>query len=152
MEILRLEEENKALREMLAIAEEATTKEVAEEMELPAEKGPESPLAPRKSSLTVEQLEAGAEQEEAETEERKRVIEAGEIDEEALLKAQATSIVPGEGEQSPPGKSPPGTGLGGGAGVTSAQQRPQLTQSVLGFTAGMTPPEEVIEDGPETDV
>lgn len=141
MEIQRLEEENKALRGMLAIAEESPVADVVEE-EIQEEKASESPVVSRKSSLTVEELEAGAEQEAAALQERQRAVEAGEIDEEELRSAQETESDP---------KSP-GTGLGGGGGVREGQQRPILSESMLGFTAEVPPPEEVIDDRPEAEV
>ncbi|GMK57116.1 hypothetical protein CspeluHIS016_0309560 [Cutaneotrichosporon spelunceum] len=61
MEIQRLEEENRSLREMLGIAEEAAAVPSPED-----EKSPEIPER-RLSSLTVEDLEAGAEKERLES-------------------------------------------------------------------------------------
>lgn len=72
MEIQRLEEENQALREMLGIAEEIAAED--------PEPVPESPVInphPR-PSLTVEELEASAEQEAAEAKERAEHPEAHE--------------------------------------------------------------------------
>ncbi|GFZ47096.1 hypothetical protein JCM24511_04838 [Saitozyma sp. JCM 24511] len=126
MEILRLEEENKSLREMLGISEELPP--LQEEPEEP----PQSPVPDetrRKSSLTVEELEAGAEKEA----EMKLRAETGGI-------AEAEGLVDGVA----PGSAP----------VTQAQadsplQRPVFNESVLGFQAQMTSPEEAIEDDEE---
>ena len=72
MEILRLEEENHALRDMLAIAEESAHMGGEDPLLLGSEReklgGPVE--VARKGSLTVEQLELGAEQEAAEQEAR----------------------------------------------------------------------------------
>ena len=144
MEIQRLEEENKALREMLAIAEESVVAEVIEEEIQEEEKPPESPVVSRKGSLTVEELEAGAEQEAAAIQEHKRAVEAGEIDEDDLRQAQGTDIGAHD-------LRTPGTGLGGGGGVGDGLQRPILNESVLGFTAVVPPPEEAIDDRPEVE-
>lgn len=78
MEIQRLEDENKALREMLGIAEEAAAaEEVPDHTPAHEEK---SPIlgAQHRHSLTVEELEAGAEQEEAAAKERAEHPEAEE--------------------------------------------------------------------------
>ena len=87
MEILRLEDENHALREMLFIAEESAQMNGQENLLLGVDKEKvEGPVeSVRKGSLTVEQLELGAEQEAA--------------------------------EQEAKANEPPGTGLGGGSGV-----------------------------------
>lgn len=121
MEILRLEEENRSLREMLAIAEESAQPNgngrVSPEE---PEHEPEPVNVVRKSSLTVEELELGAEQEAAEKEARDN--------------------------------QPPGTGLGGGAGVqngTGSSGRHVLYEGSLGFRPELVPPEEAIEDGPD---
>ena len=123
MEILRLEDENRALREMLAIAQESALGGEGRE----EEKVPDlAAMRDRKASLTVEELEADAEKEEAEKEAR-----AGEVAEE-----------PGTGA---------GTGLGGGSGVVDRGRgyRPVLSESALGFSAEMPSPEEAIDDGPD---
>jgi hypothetical protein len=124
MEILRLEEENKSLREMLGISEELPP--LQEEPEEP----PQSPVpdeARRKSSLTVEELEAGAEK-------------------EAEMKLRAETVGIAEAEGLVDGVAP------GSAPVTEADsplQRPVFNESVLGFQAQMTSPEEAIEDDEE---
>lgn len=128
MEILRLEDENRALREMLAIAEDAAngingTSAMGEEDEVDkVEDEVFSGSRIRKASLTVEELEAGAEQEAAEKEARAR--------------------------------EPPGTGLGGGGGVQEGtikggKERPVVYEGMLGFRPEMAPPEEAIDDGPD---
>lgn len=67
MEVLRLEDENAALREMLRIAQESIEEAIEDNPEeAVAEEEPpvaSSPLAKRrKSSLTIEELQLGAEQ------------------------------------------------------------------------------------------
>ena len=111
--------------------------ELEEDLEL-EEKAFEPKDISRKSSLTVEELEASAEQEAAELEERQRAVEAGELEPE-----ESRRLISNEAETGP------GTGLGGGGGLRDGQQRPVLTQSILGFTADMIPPEEAIDDRPE---
>lgn len=140
MEILRLEEENNALRELLAIAEEspaaiAVEEEVKEEEEDRLESPSIEAQGRRRSSLTVEELEAGAELEAAEQE---RAVEAGLVDKEGNM------LAGNEGEE---GKKDPGTGLGGGTGVAQGQQRPVLEDGALGITAKA--PESALDDGPE---
>lgn len=138
MEILRLEEENDALRELLAIAEESPAAQAVEE-EIKEAVTPPSPTMEgqgrRKSSLTVEELSAGAEMEEAEKE---RAVEAGLVDKEGNLLARNGGE--GEGE--------PGTGLGGGNGIGQGNQRPVLEDGALGITARVSP-EHAIDDAVE---
>jgi hypothetical protein len=118
MEILRLEEENASLRQLLAIAEESPAADLVEE-ELKEEREHESPpIEPqgrRKSSLTVEELEAGAEEEE-------------------LARASLDRDMPGVQNVLDHGSHGPGTGLGGGGGVGGSEVlRPRLDQGALGF-------------------
>lgn len=102
MEIQRLEEENKALREMLGIANEAPSSP-------PPPDPPHSPIIGedrRLSSLTIDELEADAEKEEAEKEEaeKERLSDAAEpaaeeqkVDESVLgIRAQADQAPPPE--------------------------------------------------------
>jgi hypothetical protein len=129
MEILRLEGENRALRELLTISVELPP--VEEEAE------PEQPPSPadlgrRKSSLTVEELEAGAEKEAA-----------------AKERADIEGILEGENIEHAEGVVRAGPGLGSGVA-----QRPIFNESVLGFHGDMPSPEEAIddsEDGNETE-
>lgn len=126
MEILRLEEENKSLREMLGISEELPP--LQEEPEEP----PQSPVPDetrRKSSLTVEELEAGAEK-------------------EAEMKLRAETVGIAEAEGLVDGVAP-GSGPVTQAQADSPLQRPVFNESVLGFQAQMTSPEEAIEDDEE---
>lgn len=142
MEILRLEEENKSLREMLAIAEESPAVQAIVE-EVKDVSGPSTPDGlpgeRRKSSLTIEELEAGAELEE-------QARERGEgqtgYQEDEIERGMTFNLAGMHPRQ-------PGTGLGGGMGPQEGQQRPNLPESVLGFSA-QGAPEEAIDDGPES--
>ena len=135
MEILRLEEENKALREVLGMAEEsADPMDQDENLAEEDAKSTSRPEVPRQASLTVEELEAGAEREAVETEQKKRAWE----DELERLNHRKQE------------NHTPGTGLGGGGGVGDAQQKLVLSQSALGFTAEV-PPEQAIDDSPDPD-
>ena len=120
MEILRLEDENRALREMLAIADEsAQANENGDEGDESGREEKGQVEVHWRSSLTVEELEAGAEQEEAEKEAR---------------------------ENQPPGTGlGGGADLHNGMGIS----RPAMFEGVLGFTPEMVPPEEAIDDGPD---
>ena len=140
MEILRLEDENRALRDILAIAEEsAAAQAVVEDLKEGDQYANPDEMARRKSSLTVEELEAGAEQEE----QAKQATESGSVDKDELEHAQQTAIAEG---MSPPQSGGGGLGLGDGAGQ---EQQRALGQSILGFTTDGPPPEEAIDDGPE---
>jgi hypothetical protein len=68
MEILRLEEENKSLREMLVIADESAEAVVDVDVEEAGEVEPTRPTDRRKSSMTMEELEADAEKEQEQRE------------------------------------------------------------------------------------
>lgn len=118
MEILRLEEENASLRQLLAIAEESPAADIVEEQlkeEREHESPPIEPQGRRKSSLTIEELEAGAEEEE-------------------LARASLDRNMPGVQEVLDHGLHGPGTGLGGGAGVGGTEShRPRMDQGALGF-------------------
>jgi hypothetical protein len=76
----------------------------------------------RKSSLTVEELEAGAE---AEAAQKERMAEAGFVD------RQGNSLL--EKNNDDQGKKDPGTGLGGGAGLGDGAQRPSMRDGALGL-------------------
>lgn len=139
MEIERLTEENKFLRDLLSIAEESPAAQIVgdELREEETKSGQESPVkeeTKRKGSLTIEELEAGAEEEAAEKE---RLIEEGIIDKDgnSLINPEFSSM------------HEPGTGLGGGGGVASGgAQRPVLHDGALGFTAEV-PAGSAIDDG-----
>jgi hypothetical protein len=68
MEILRLEEENKSLREILVIADESAEAVVDVDVEEAGEVEPTRPTDRRKSSMTMEELEADAEKEQEQRE------------------------------------------------------------------------------------
>jgi len=119
MEILRLEDENRALREMLAIGEESAQISGNGRISPEQEPEPEPRIESRKSSLTIEELEAGAEQEAAEKEARAN-------------QPPGTGLGGGAGVQ--------GGGGGGGGG------RPVAYEGMLGFRPESSPPEEAIDD------
>lgn len=83
MEIQRLEDENRSLREMLGIAEEATAADEPGTHPVHEDKSPLLGPQRRQSSLTVEELEADAEKEEAEKERLEALADAA-IEEEPL--------------------------------------------------------------------
>lgn len=158
MEILRLEEENESLRQLLAIAEEspaaqAVQGDMKEEEE---EKGTESPdpsgMVRRKSSLTVEELEAGAEAEEIEKE---RAVEAGLIDEtgKSLVSDHGQFDIDDEEDGGENAHLGPGTGLGGGRGPSKESQRQNISESLLGIRSEVEQEAmglgSAIEDDPE---
>ncbi|WWD21235.1 hypothetical protein CI109_105719 [Kwoniella shandongensis] len=147
MEILRLEEENKSLRELLKIAEEAnlpasSTDDNSGEGGVRSNSDVSEDLPrSRKSSLTIEELEQGA------------ALEADRKEAEAAMDAfddeHNDEIRPGgDGggrEENHHGED----GQGGEEYQQDKPQRPILNESVLGFQADMPPPEQAIVDEPE---
>ena len=138
MEILRLEEENESLRHLLAIAEESPAAHAVTgdmKVEEDDKAGDESPapsgMGRRKSSLTVEELEAGAE---AEREEMERAVEAGMIDEsgKSLVSAPDQFDIDDDDDEVTVEHvgSGSGTGLGGGLGPKEKQK---INESLLGI-------------------
>jgi hypothetical protein len=128
MEIMRLEEENKALREMLAIAEELHSTGIVEEekkVEGEEEVGLVGTMS-RKGSLTVEELQASAE---AEEEERKM-----------MEKMQPAMVDIGLEDDEKEKGAVDGEGVKG---------KVETRESVLGFSTEVAPPEEVIEETTE---
>ena len=147
MEILRLEEENESLRQLLAIAEESPAAQAVEGdlKEEEEDRGDESPdlgsMTRRKSSLTVEELEAGAE---AEREEKERAVEAGLIDKQGRSwMSDGHFEIDDNDDNDDPGSAHrgPGTGLGGGLGPSREAQRQVLSEGLLGIRS------EVEQDG-----
>jgi hypothetical protein len=128
MEILRLEEENKALRELLAIAEETNNAVIPDEgvkdedEEIVEGFGAVS----RKNSLTIEELEAGAEAEEMDRERMGTTGEAG------LVKRKEGEEVQSNGVHVEAG---------------GPKENAAMKENVLGFSPDATPPEEAIDDG-----
>jgi len=158
MEILRLEEENESLRQLLAIAEESPAAQAVQgDMKEEEEgKGTESPdpsgMVRRKSSLTVEELEAGAEAEEIEKE---RAVEAGLIDEtgKSLVSDHGQFDIDDEEDGGENAHLGPGTGLGGGRGPSKESQRQNISESLLGIRSEVEQEAmglgSAIEDDPE---
>ncbi|ORY28801.1 hypothetical protein BCR39DRAFT_559365 [Naematelia encephala] len=143
MEIQRLENENRALRDMLGVSTDLSP--IVEDIptELPIEHGsPHSEQVSRKSSLTVEDLLEGAAMEQATAgrdsfrTDSSSPLAIGEEGHSGL----PVPVPEGDGEATAAGV---GTGLGGGGGIT-IRGRPLMTESVLGFSA--TPPEHVFEE------
>ncbi|WVQ81282.1 hypothetical protein IAT38_003405 [Cryptococcus sp. DSM 104549] len=135
MEILRLEEENRALREMLCIAEETVIPAAGEHDEgEDKEEGDESPSVgdrSRKSSLTVDELEAGA---------------AQEADEKAKSGEQGAETGGAQGAENGQGAAGLLPMFDAGQAAPAPSPRPLLTESVLGFQTDIPPPEEAIVD------
>lgn len=162
MEIVRLEDENKALREMLAISTELPA--VPEEVKLDEEE--EEVVSPplvggsRKSSLTVQELEEGAVMEQASG--GPVSIWSGDHSgqgtadggggggggRDGVLSITSMEV---EGEATAAGVGHtlgPGTGLGGGAGVLGERRS---AVGILGFEADGPPPEQAIVDDADGD-
>ncbi|ODN95820.1 hypothetical protein L198_04438 [Cryptococcus wingfieldii CBS 7118] len=120
MEILRLEDENRQLREMLGIAEESKLPLPLEQEVVEEGKEGEEEAHRRKSSLTVEELEADA------------TMEAERIDAQAEmgLDIDQLQIRPDEDVRA----------------EDAAPRRPLLVPSVLGFETDTPPPESAIVD------
>jgi hypothetical protein len=152
MEILRLEEENASLRDLLSIAEEIPIQE--EPQPIPELDSPEPlPLSEsRKGSLTIEELEFDAARE---ADEKQRTIMMSE----RLASADADQLMNGSGGQMEMMTDTPGelgeikdTGpvldSGRDHGGSGKRERPTITASLLGFEAG-APPEQAIVDEAE---
>ncbi|WVQ93188.1 hypothetical protein IAU59_000252 [Kwoniella sp. CBS 9459] len=155
MEIMRLEEENNALREMLAIAQEnqgnLTSGEVDVDGDEEKDKAVESPSGERsrKSSLTVAELEADAAKDD-----RIREMDDG-------LNRAGYGVNPGKGVNDGIGRlgSPDAdkqheewqeeSSATSGSSIDPVKRD---RESVLGFdTNGMPPPEEAIVDEPDAE-
>jgi hypothetical protein len=153
MEIMRLEEENASLREMLSIANEIPV----EDVDIPepvVDPDAKSPMASRKGSIAVEELEADAARE-ADEEARVKMLssELG-IDSRSINsvteQVEMLTDTPGETEQ---GRDTSATSTSGSSGASSGGTsglstggRPILSGSMLGFQAEGPPPEHVIAD------
>lgn len=148
MEILRLEEENASLREMLSIANELPVDDL-DAFEPINDSPDKSPLMSRKGSIAVEDLEADAAREADEAARAKMLSSELGLDPKAgtapaeqvemltdtpaeMEKKQDTGAVPG-----PKGENIETLGRGG---------RPILSGSMLGFQSEGPPPEHVIAD------
>ncbi|WWC63985.1 uncharacterized protein I303_106591 [Kwoniella dejecticola CBS 10117] len=132
MEIQRLEDENKALRELLNISED--TKIPLPQHELTAEDEPKiSPTGTgersRKSSLTVEELEAGAAFEADQLAESNKIRDLNHRQSDLLEKTHEEHI-----ENDGPAQTPQ-----------------EFRESVLGFETSERPPEEAIVDEPDAE-
>jgi hypothetical protein len=150
MEILRLEEENASLREMLSIANEIPV----EDIDIPdpiIDSEDKSPImGSRKGSIAVEDLEADAAREADEAARRKMLSSELGID------SRSVASVGGPGEQvemltDPPTDTPEevrdmGVVAAGSEGGTLKGGRPSLSGSMLGFQSEGPPPEHVIAD------
>jgi hypothetical protein len=148
MEIMRLEEENAALREMLSIANEIPV----EEIDIPSPNiDPEdrSPIASRKGSIAVEDLEADAAREADEAARAKMLSSELRIAKPPMPVAVAGQVemltdVPDEIET----VHDTGVVAAGGGRESVSGSRPTLSGSMLGFQSG-APPEHVIADETE---
>jgi hypothetical protein len=165
MEIMRLEDENASLREMLSIANEIQIEPV---ISTPAVPEPETITPPisRKGSIAVEDLEADAAREaeelaHAEEQARLMALEAemngngtGQLSAMDIMAAQKEAAngrmevladAPGEVAENHD-KSAFDTAK---ARASVTGKRPIVSGSVLGFQAGVPPPEHVIADDPD---
>ncbi|WRT69111.1 uncharacterized protein IL334_006095 [Kwoniella shivajii] len=137
MEILRLEEENKSLREMLIIAEESkiplSSSELLEEDEVEEKITSPNGERSRKSSLTIEELEAGAAMEADQLAESNRLRDNGHSTSRHFDDDQKMHDEHVEGGHEVP---------------ASAQE---FRESVLGFETSERPPEEAIVDEPDAE-
>ncbi len=139
MEIIRLEDENRALRELLAISEESS---LAAPVVEPEEEPKHSPIpdysARRKSSLTIDELEADAEREEQAVKDREMFERdlAG-----SLPRLPPTAIEKRTDFDDLNVQRPLSPSLEGGG-----PRRPVMTGSVLGFQPQTPPPEQAIDD------
>jgi hypothetical protein len=153
MEILRLEEENASLREMLSIANELPVMDIdiPDPIVDPEDYSPE--MGSRKGSISVEELEADAAREADEAARTKMLSSKLGID------ARSIPSVGGPGEQVEMLTDAPAevkeevrdTGMvavGGDSGTVKGG-RPALSGSVLGFQSEGPPPEHVIADEAE---
>ncbi|WVW79406.1 hypothetical protein I302_101375 [Kwoniella bestiolae CBS 10118] len=136
MEILRLEEENKSLRELLNISQDlkipsVSAEEVIEEEEKEGVKSPEGERS-RKSSLTIEELEAGA------ALEADQLAESNKIRDSTQQHQQEHDEMEKNHQEHVESDQPP----------TTPQE---IRESVLGFETTERPPEEAIVDEPDAE-
>ncbi|KAK8844106.1 hypothetical protein IAR55_006900 [Kwoniella newhampshirensis] len=134
MEILRLEEENTSLREMLRIAEEANIPALPnidkdDEGGVRSSSDVSEKERSRKSSLTIDELEQGAAME-ADRKEAERAMDAFDNDHE-----EVHDVHEQEDDDEEEGKP----------------RRPIMNENILGFQADMPPPEQAIVDEPESE-
>lgn len=152
MEILRLEEENQSLRELLSISQEISVEEPVlpptpkEEIE-EVMRGSMS----RKSSLTIAELEVDAAREAEEQERRRQLGEVFETSPRpsgntglALRKEGIAPASPTAAAAAAPVTSVEDTGI-----IQTETQGGSPVKSVLGFQAGLQAPEEVFEETAE---
>ena len=167
MEILRLEEENASLRNLLSISEEIPVMEEPQPIPELGLGSPEHTSESRKGSLTIEELEFDAARE---ADEKQRSIIMSErlasADSDQLKLIDGIGAGAGAGDRDGAGgqvemmTDTPGelgeiqdTGVvdsGGDHGGSGKRERPMITASMLGFEAG-APPEQAIVDEVETE-
>lgn len=169
MEIMRLEDENASLREMLSIANEIPVEEPVQPLVIDAEVSP--PAGSRKGSIAIEALEADAAREAeelAEEQARAKMLEE-ELRRNPKARKPPMPVAPGalgpreaaaarkEAAQGQvemltdaPGEVDDAQNTGTvdvGKGRSSVSgRRPVVSGSALGFQAGTPPPEHVIAD------
>ena len=149
MEILRLEEENASLREMLSIANEIPVEDVdiPDPIIDPEDKSPI--MGSRKGSIAVEELEADAAREADEAARTQMLSSELGIDSRSISSVTAGEQVemltdtPAEVTDEVRDTGVVTSGLDGG---TIKGVRPVVSGSVLGFQAEGPPPEHVIAD------
>ncbi|WWC98023.1 hypothetical protein V866_004912 [Kwoniella sp. B9012] len=142
MEILRLEEENKALRDLLNISQDLKLPALGDQDIIEEGKEDEGVKSPegersRKSSLTIEELEAGAAMEADQLAESNKIRDSNTLHQqqhEGLEKDHDEHI---ESDQQQQQLVP-----------TSPQE---IRESVLGFETTERPPEEAIVDEPDAE-
>lgn len=151
MEILRLEEENASLREMLSIANEIPVEDIdiPDPIVDPEDKSPV--LGSRKGSIAVEELEADAAREADEVARTKMLSSQLGLDSRSLTEVGAPgerlemlkdAIADDETEED----RATGVSTAGGDGGTVKAGRPVISGSMLGFQTEGPPPEHVIAD------
>lgn len=166
MEILRLEEENASLRNLLSISEEIPVPEEPQPIPELGLGSPENISESRKGSLTIEELEFDAARE---ADEKQRSIMLSErlasADSDQLRSIDGAGHGGGDrdgaGGQVEMMTDTPGelgeiqdTGVvdsGGDHGGSGKRERPMITASMLGFEAG-APPEQAIVDEVDTEM
>jgi hypothetical protein len=119
MEIMRLEDENASLREMLRIAQESTEEaevEHAEEIKADEKDEKDAATSPvvepkRKNSLTIEELQLGAEKEDEAKSHQLKVVSMNDFEEVVMVEDEALDKGKGKAKADEGGRSGSALGL-----------------------------------------